>query len=246
MPPERRSLVRSKQSGNEGNSVRKKEKPRSLCRSVANDEDLKSILTSISDPTLDQYRITVPNASIYYIPELIEDEISCRWYENLLNLPTWYRPTLKVYGKSIVQSRKIAVYTHNPDYEVKYSGTTVKPHTDYPSVISSIQDLVEQRLGVQFTHVMLNRYDSGDVYIGLHADSLENSVIATVSLGVERTFIMRHRTIKGEKGIRKWKLRNGSLFVMQGQTQRFWKHEIPKEPKITGGRISLTFRLVGF
>ena len=101
---------------------------------------------------------------------------------------------------------------------------------------------MESKLGVQFNHVMLNKYDSGDVYIGLHADSLENRVIATVSLGAERTFIMRHRTLEGENGLQWWKLGDGSLFVMQGDTQLFRKHEIPKEPKIKEGKISLTFR----
>lgn len=93
---------------------------------------------------------------------------------------------------------------------------------------------------------MLNKYDSGDVYIGLHADNLENRVIATVSVGAERVFVMRHRTKKGEAGIWRGRLGSGSLFVMQGDTQRFWKHEIPKESKIKEGRISLTFRQLVF
>ena len=49
------------------------------------------------------------------------------------------------------------------------------------------------------------------------------------------------------------RLGNGSLVVMQGRTQEYWKaskdlvetdqqHEIPKEPKVKLGRISLTFR----
>lgn len=94
--------------------------------------------------------------------------------------------------------------------------------------------------------MMLNKYDSGDVYIGLHADNLENRVIATVSIGAERTFVMKHRTLRGEEGRKRWRLGDGSLFVMQGDTQRFWRHEIPKEAKIKEGRISLTFRQLVF
>ena len=37
-------------------------------------------------------------------------------------------------------------------------------------------------------------------------------------------------------------LKNGSLFVMEKQTQDYWKHGIPKEKKAIGERISLTFR----
>lgn len=45
---------------------------------------------------------------------------------------------------------------------------------------------------------------------------------------------------------KKWILANGSLVVMQGDTQSHWKHEIPKEPKVKEGRISLTFRQLVF
>jgi alkylated DNA repair dioxygenase AlkB len=37
-------------------------------------------------------------------------------------------------------------------------------------------------------------------------------------------------------------LSHGSLLIMSGTTQRYWKHEIPKEPNIKEGRINLTFR----
>lgn len=48
---------------------------------------------------------------------------------------------------------------------------------------------------------------------------------------------------KGVKGTKiSWVLANGSLIVMQGDTQKNWYHEIPKEKAITTGRISLTFR----
>lgn len=41
---------------------------------------------------------------------------------------------------------------------------------------------------------------------------------------------------------RKWKLSPGSLVVMQGDTQKRWKHEIPREKGVKAGRVSLTFR----
>lgn len=41
-------------------------------------------------------------------------------------------------------------------------------------------------------------------------------------------------------------LASGSLLVMQGTTQKLWKHEIPKEKKVSEVRISLTFRQLVF
>ena len=209
-------------------------------------DELDENSQQVKDSTLNSNKIDMQDACIYYIPDLIDKPKASEWYDRLSNLPTWYRPTLKVYGKSVLQSREIAAYTTDPKLIVKYSGALVTLHAEYPQVLSDIQVMVEGKLGVKFNHVMLNRYGSGDVYIGLHSDGLENRIIATVSVGAERTFIMRHRTIKGECGVKKWTLGNGSLFVMQGDTQRFWKHEIPKEPKIKEGRISLTFRQLVF
>ncbi|HQV24075.1 MAG TPA: alpha-ketoglutarate-dependent dioxygenase AlkB, partial [Agitococcus sp.] len=34
----------------------------------------------------------------------------------------------------------------------------------------------------------------------------------------------------------------GSLLIMQGQTQHFWQHSVPKQAKVLKPRINLTFR----
>ena len=69
---------------------------------------------------------------------------------------------------------------------------------------------------------------------------VSHSVIASLTLGAERTFIMIHdcppsaETKAGEADSdgrlykKRWTLANGSLVVMQGVTQEKWKHEIPK------------------
>lgn len=90
---------------------------------------------------------------------------------------------------------------------------------------------------------MLNRYDDGSIYIGRHSDNIENKVIVTVSLGADRSWIMERKSPRGQKvderdKIKKrWTLAGGSLLVMQGQTQKFYTHEIPKELKVKGPRI---------
>ena len=49
-----------------------------------------------------------------------------------------------------------------------------------------------------------------------------SQVIASVSLGAERTFIVSPRKDHPGKTY-KWKLKNGSMVVMQGDTQKNWK-----------------------
>lgn len=191
-----------------------------------------------------------------------------------------YQPKLKLYGREITQSRKIAAYATEPTLSLKYSGQVVDMKYAYPPLLRRIQDDVEEKLGVKFNHVMLNLYEDGSVYIGNHRDNLENRVIASVSLGAPRTFIMTHdapkrseatspppakkprETISSSSSVpcpgdettqspatvhkKRWLLQPGSLVIMQGDTQKFWKHEIPKEPKVKDGRISLTFRQLVF
>jgi alkylated DNA repair dioxygenase AlkB len=66
-------------------------------------------------------------------------------------------------------------------------------------------------------------------------------VIGSVSLGAERLF-----RLKANKGSIVWseRLPSGSLLIMAGQTQKRFKHEVPKEPYVTEPRINLTFRRI--
>ncbi len=81
---------------------------------------------------------------------------------------------------------------------------------------------------------------------GWHADNEkelgENPVIASVSFGAERMFHLQHNYDKNIK--QKILLQHGSLLVMKGETQHFWKHQIPKTAKEIESRINLTFRII--
>jgi alkylated DNA repair dioxygenase AlkB len=75
--------------------------------------------------------------------------------------------------------------------------------------------------------------DNGAVHLGPHRDNKENRVIASLSLGAERDFVLTHdKHTKGEDEVdgllmkKRFPLKNGSLFIMQGDTQEHWKHEI--------------------
>jgi alkylated DNA repair dioxygenase AlkB len=89
-------------------------------------------------------------------------------------------------------------------------------------------------------------YRHGQDSNGWHADNEkelgENPIIASVSLGAERMFHMKHRTDKSQKI--KINLTHGSLLVMSGSTQHYWLHQIPKTKKHVEERINLTFRIL--
>ncbi|KAJ9476979.1 Fe2OG dioxygenase domain-containing protein [Pseudozyma hubeiensis] len=203
------------------------------------------------------YKVSdLPDAEIYYKPDFIDRSLAEEWRSQLDKLPEWYRPKLKVYGREITQSREIAAYATAPGLHLKYSGHPVELHSPFPPLLNHIASLLSSDdclgEGVKFNHCMLNRYDDGSVYIGKHSDNIENKVIVTVSLGADRSWIMQRKTPRnkaGKQGVKeeevvkkRWTLAGGSLLVMQGQTQKFYTHEIPKELKVKGPRISITFR----
>jgi hypothetical protein len=107
---------------------------------------------------------------------------------------------------------------------------------------------VEKLTGLKFNFVLINRYPSGDSGIGRHRDkedSLgETPTIAGVSLGgmrdiqFEASYFIPKEMPKNVRFV----LDHGSIYVMYHPTNRSWTHEIPKMPKVTKSRISLTFR----
>jgi len=60
-------------------------------------------------------------------------------------------------------------------------------------------------------------------------------------LGAERLF-----RLKGKGGAVAFseRLPHGSLLIMAGSTQKNFKHEVPKEPRVTQPRINLTSRWI--
>jgi alkylated DNA repair dioxygenase AlkB len=108
-----------------------------------------------------------------------------------------------------------------------------------------IKGEVEKVINANFTTVLANLYRDGQDSNGWHADNEKelgrNPIIASVSFGAERTFQLKHNTLDIKQNIT---LQHGSLLIMKGSTQHFWKHQIPKTKKEIGPRINLTFRII--
>ena len=63
--------------------------------------------------------------------------------------------------------------------------------------------------------------------------------IVTVSLGEERTFRLSHPKTKE---VRDFPARDGTVFVLPFDTNKVWKHEVPRFARWRGRRISITVR----
>ena len=79
--------------------------------------------------------------------------------------------------------------------------------------------------------------------MGWHADDEPEMgpVIGSLSLGATRKFRIRHNASRETKTFAPG---NGTLIIMAGTMQRFWKHDVPKTKENVGERINLTFRRI--
>lgn len=103
--------------------------------------------------------------------------------------------------------------------------------------------------GQRFNAVLVNWYESGEHYIGPHADDesqlAPGEPIVSISLGATRTLRIRDRG--GSRAIRhNIDMPHGTCLVMGGAMQREFTHEVPKiggaKGKAVGRRINITFR----
>lgn len=162
------------------------------------------------------------------------------------------------------QPRRVCALAASPTLTYTYSGVEIRPEPwqTYPALLR-VKERVERALGggASFNSVLCNLYRDGRDYMGYHADDepeLRPSTagktaadahvtIASVSFGAERRFLLRakdsHATKLG-KAVVEFKLAPGTLLVMGGNTQTYWKHSIPKMLAVKQARVNLTFRTI--
>lgn len=132
----------------------------------------REFLQVTSSSFLDSTSTPIPG--VHYLHSFIPAKTAKEWYDSLVSLPQWYRPTLKMYGKEIIQSRQIIAFSKVPHLKLKYSGTQVDMH-EWPLVLRKMERKCQEVIGseVRFNHAMLNYYPDGQTYIGRHSDNCE-------------------------------------------------------------------------
>lgn len=186
----------------------------------------------------------LPDAEIIYYPDFFGKEKADFFFEKLKTEIPWQQDDITVFGKTYPQPRLTSLFG-NEGKPYSYSNIVMQPHV-WNSLLLFIKNEIEEVCDENFTTVLLNYYRDGKDSNGWHADDEKelgrNPVIASVSFGAERSFHLQHNFIKEQK--LKINLEHGSLLIMKGSTQHFWKHQIPKTAKPIGSRINLTFRII--
>lgn len=162
-------------------------------------------------------------------------------FERLLIETPWREESVVVYGKRHLQPRLTAWYG---DASYTYSGLRLEP-LPWTALLLEIRAAVEAACGRRFNSVLLNRYRNERDSMCMHSDDEpelgDAPVIASLSYGATRTFILRH---KRDKRTVRLPLEDGSLLLMSGQLQRNWLHGINKSTRPLGERMNLTFRYI--
>jgi alkylated DNA repair dioxygenase AlkB len=156
----------------------------------------------------------------------------------------WRQESIRIRGREHMQPRLVAWFG-DPEASYTYSGLKLLPEP-WPARLASLRTRVEREAGATFNSVLCNLYRHGSDSMGLHADDEpelgRNPIIASVSLGITRRFVMRHKKDAAER--LDLDLPGGSLLVMAGTTQHFWRHGVPKQRAVAASRINLTFRCI--
>lgn len=163
------------------------------------------------------------------------------YLERMLHTIEWKNDEAVIFGKHIITKRKAAWYG-NENYSYTYSNTT-KQALPWTKELLELKAVTEELSGNTFNSCLLNLYHTGEEGMAWHSDDEKslgkNSSIASLSLGAERKFSLKHKATKQTISL---SLENGSLLVMKGSTQSHWLHSLPKTKKIRAPRVNLTFR----
>jgi len=193
--------------------------------------------------------IPIPGAEIYYDDRFLLPEEATQLFNTLLSKCAWQRHRAS-FGYTVPRDE---AYYGDPGTHYTYSRREYQPLPWMPELLS-LKVHVEETTPVAastnsglpklgYNALLCNLYRDGNDSVGLHADAEPEMgpVIASISLGAGRLF-----RLKRENGSIAFseRLPHGSLFVMAGDTQKHFKHEVPKEPGVTQPRINLTFRRI--
>lgn len=189
--------------------------------------------------------IPMQDAEVYYLRHLPLAQPPHIVMSELIDEVRWRAENIVVWGRTYPQPRLIAWYG-DVGMNYTYSGIQLVP-LPWTETLLDIKSRVEGATHMDFNSVLLNYYRDQRDSMGLHSDDEpelgERPILASLSLGEERIFILKHRRAKALKPVR-LKLASGSLLLMRGETQRYWKHGIDKETRPCGPRVNLTFRRI--
>lgn len=156
----------------------------------------------------------------------------------------WQQYEVEMYGRRMPRPRLECWYNDNPERGYRFGGGEPIMPIPLDGVVGRIRERLVDEVGVRFDSCFGNLYRDGADSIGWHADddAWIGPVIASVSFGGGRRFLMKHKDPERRSETFAYELGHGDLLVMGEGCQDDWLHCVPKTKKHRYHRVNLTFR----
>ncbi|HEX7815140.1 alpha-ketoglutarate-dependent dioxygenase AlkB [Dyella sp.] len=192
----------------------------------------------------DWERIDLPGADLRWIPQWLTPGRASDLFEALREQIAWEVHRIRIFGRQ-VDSPRLSCWVGDAGATYVYSRTRFEPQPWTP-LLADLRGDVERACDAHFNSVLANLYRHGQDAMGWHSDDEPElgaePVIASLSLGAERSF--RFRSRDGVRTVRSITLPSGSLLRMAGRTQALYQHDLPRRMRESEPRLNLTFRWI--
>jgi alkylated DNA repair dioxygenase AlkB len=153
-------------------------------------------------------------------------------FAELAGQARWQQRTVHMYDRQVLEPRLTAGWSTDAEDAAT------------PPVLRAMAELLSGRYRVGFDRIWVNLYRDGADSVAWHGDRnrlvMSRPLVATVSLGARRRFLLRRRGTA--RTLHRLEPGHGDLVVMGGECQAEWEHTVPKTAKRVGARMSVTIR----
>ena len=188
--------------------------------------------------------LSLPDAELAFETHWLAPPAADVLYADLRDTVSWECHRIRLFGREH-DSPRLSCWIGDPGASYRYSGTRFEPRP-WTDALLPVRARLREELRVDFNSVLANLYRDGRDAMGWHSDNEPElgaqPVIASLNLGATRRFVLKHRGDPDRKLA--LELPHGSLLVMSGDTQRHYRHALPRTAKPVGARINLTFRRI--
>jgi alkylated DNA repair dioxygenase AlkB len=189
--------------------------------------------------------ISAADAELLLYPQFIAPPDSARLLATLGEEIHWRQDRIRLFGREHAIPR-LQQFQGEPGLRYRYSGLELDAEPWHP-LIEQLRQKIARVEPSPFNCVLLNYYRDGSDSMGWHSDDEpelgRDPVIASLSLGQARRFVLRHRQDPQQPRI-ELTLDDGSLLLMRGRTQHGWQHALPRTRRACSARINLTLRYI--
>lgn len=159
--------------------------------------------------------------------------------DQLIGNVSWHCQQREMYDRTVEVPRLVA---------------TLPADGAIPPVLEQARALLNAHYQTSFVNISLGYYRDGADSVAWHGDyvarTLRQAVVATVSVGDPRRFLLRPKNQPGGARVSPrrsvpFALGWGDLLVMGGSCQRTWQHAVPKVAH-AGPRVAIMFRPIWY